>query len=315
MSRTTGALGKKTRVILDAVQSFVSPDNPVSVRYCLYRLISMGILESTTEYGNLNRLIMQARVRGDISDDCFVDNKRRTTVPSTWTSLQEYRQWCVEIYRRDYWEEQPNHVEVWLEKDTTSFIVDRTTREWGVPLRVSTGYFSRSFLYSIADELSDNIKPIYIFYIGDFDPSGLDIERCAREGNGLQGSRRREGLRDILLSQMAWTASDFDEQIHWQRIGIMKSDFDELPESAKVDVKQDGEDEDGAFKKGDPRGPAFMAEYGEFGAEVEALEVVQEGRLAQRVEDAIKRHIDFDIWNASIENEKRDRETLEQDAA
>lgn len=51
------------------------------------------------------------------------------------------------------------------------------TREYDVPLMVSRGYSSLSFLYSAAQSIQYEYKPAHIYYFGDYDPSGVDIPR------------------------------------------------------------------------------------------------------------------------------------------
>ena len=56
---------------------------------------------------------------------------------------------------------------------------------YDVPLMVSHGYASLSFLYSSAEEISALAVPTYIYHLGDFDPSGVNagekIEETLRE--------------------------------------------------------------------------------------------------------------------------------------
>jgi hypothetical protein len=278
----------------------------------MYTLLSMGLIKSTKEIGSVTTMCVNARISGTFDDECFVDNRRRVAQANTWSDLDEYREWCSRIYRRDCWQDQLRHIECWLEKDTTSFLVESTTKQWGIPLRVSTGYFSRPFLCRAARDIGDLIKPVTIVYIGDHDPTGLDIERAARRGNGSLGTQRREGLFDILEQKYDWDAERFYQQISWKRIGTTHPDFLALPNSAKVPIKQDKDDENGErLKRGDPRAAAYKEEYGEFGAEVEALEVHYPGLLAERVENEIKGVINFKLWEESEARETVDKEKLQ----
>ena len=49
--------------------------------------------------------------------------------------------------------------------------------EWDVPLMVTRGYPSLSFLHEAGQGLERTGKPAYIYYFGDYDPSGVDIPR------------------------------------------------------------------------------------------------------------------------------------------
>ncbi len=51
------------------------------------------------------------------------------------------------------------------------------TAEFDVPLMVSRGYSSLSYLHGAAMQISYINKPTYIYYFGDYDPSGRDIPR------------------------------------------------------------------------------------------------------------------------------------------
>ena len=46
-----------------------------------------------------------------------------------------------------------------------------------MPLMVSRGYSSLSYLHGAAMQIAEIDKPTYIYYFGDYDPSGRDIPR------------------------------------------------------------------------------------------------------------------------------------------
>jgi hypothetical protein len=81
----------------------------------------------------------------------------------------------AESYRRAIWDDQPAYVEVWCEKEALAGVIIEETAPYDVPLMVTRGYGSITYLHSAAHAyswLSDE-KPVF----GDHDPSGLDIER------------------------------------------------------------------------------------------------------------------------------------------
>ena len=297
------------RDLLDALRSFLNPEHPVSARYCGYHLLSMGVLQNTKQFHNLYRRMNRYRIDDKLDDECFTDNKRRVELPATWSGLSEFHSWRTLVYKRDHWENQPKHVEVWLEKDTTAFLVQDITNKYRAPLRISSGHFSRSFLYKAAKELSTVEKSTVVLYLGDFDPSGLDIERAAKRESSNQ-NEKKEGVSDILEARFGWAADRFDKQVDWIRIGVTERDFLALPDTAKVPIKEETEDADGNEKRSDSRAEAFRAKYGDFGAEVEALEVTRTGEVARRIEQAIKAHIDVNAWNKSAKKEKHEIKEL-----
>jgi hypothetical protein len=74
------------------------------------------------------------------------------------------------------------YVEIWLEKDALSGVLYPVTSEWDVPLMVTRGYSSLSFLHEAAEAITDQGKPAYIYYFGGHDPSGRDITRATEAG-------------------------------------------------------------------------------------------------------------------------------------
>jgi hypothetical protein len=80
-------------------------------------------------------------------------------------------------YRQALWASQHSYVEVWLEKDALAGVVVQETDPYDVPLLVTRGYASLSFLHSAAETIADVGKPTYVYYLGDHDPSGMDIPR------------------------------------------------------------------------------------------------------------------------------------------
>jgi hypothetical protein len=72
------------------------------------------------------------------------------------------------------------NVEIWLEKEALAGVLYEETDKWDVPLMVTRGYPSLSYLHSAAETIAGQArrgKTAHIYYFGDLDPSGLDIPR------------------------------------------------------------------------------------------------------------------------------------------
>lgn len=83
------------------------------------------------------------------------------------------------------------------------------TREWDVPLMVTRGYSSISYLHSAAETIAAKGCPTFFYYFGDYDPSGCDITRSVEEG-----IRRFAPGADITFERVAVTT----EQIRDMRL-------------------------------------------------------------------------------------------------
>ena len=79
------------------------------------------------------------------------------------------------------WDQQAEYVEVWCEKDAISGILREVTENWDVPLYVTRGYSSETFLYNAAETLKTCGKRAQIYYFGDLDPSGWNISQKIEE--------------------------------------------------------------------------------------------------------------------------------------
>lgn len=156
----------------------------MTVRQVFYQLVSLGVVAKTeAEYkGTVSRLLSKMRRRHTLPYDWIADNTRWMRKPNSYGSLQDMLERSHEFYRRELWANQDDYVEIWLEKDALSGVLYEVTEQWDVPLMVTRGYPSLSFLHSAAEQIADQGKPTSIYYFGDHDPSGKDIPRVVEEG-------------------------------------------------------------------------------------------------------------------------------------
>jgi hypothetical protein len=174
---------RRTRAELDHLQEtmrgLLEHNNPMTVRQVFYRMVSGGHIDKTeAEYKNtVGRLLVKMRRDGVIPFGWIADNTRFMRKPRTYSSLEQALRHTAQTYRRSVWDNQPVYVEVWTEKDALAGVLIEETRPWDVPLMVSRGFSSVSFLYEAAETIEDQGKPAYLYYFGDHDPSGVHIDR------------------------------------------------------------------------------------------------------------------------------------------
>jgi hypothetical protein len=152
---------------------------PMTVRQVFYQLVSRGVIQkSEAEYkSTVCRLLVEMRRDGAIPYGWIADNTRWMRKPNTYSSLASMLEHSQRTYRRALWDDQDSYVEIWLEKEALAGVLIDVTREWDVPLMVTRGYPSVSFLYSAGETFADLPCPCYIYYFGDHDPSGVDIDK------------------------------------------------------------------------------------------------------------------------------------------
>jgi hypothetical protein len=167
-----------------AMYSLLEADHPMTVRQVFYQLVSHGVIAKTEqEYKNtvVAQLTQMRRARR-LPFGWIADNTRWMRKPDTHRSLGDFLEDSQRFYRRALWNDQPVYVEIWLEKDALSGVVMQETAPWDVPLMVTRGYPSLSFLWSAAEMIAAHEKPAFLYYFGDHDPSGVDITRAVERG-------------------------------------------------------------------------------------------------------------------------------------
>lgn len=159
---------------------------PVSVRQAFYLAVSAGVIaKSEAEYKTVSRVLADARETGALPWGAVVDHTRTVSRPFTVGGLVEALEITRRTYRRSLWQGQPRRVEVWCEKRTLLGPLASVSDEWDVPLYPCSGYASRTFLHDAAEDISlaaEEGVETNVLYLGDHDPSGVDIERVVVAG-------------------------------------------------------------------------------------------------------------------------------------
>ena len=174
-------------LLCDSLIKLLTVERPMTVRQIFYRAVSSRLVEkSEGEYkATICRLLGKLRRDGRVPYDWIADFTRWMRKPNSYAGLRSALEHTQRIYRRDLWQNQDAYVEVWLEKDALSGVVYDVTEVYDVPLMVTRGYASMSFLHSAAEAILAKGKPTYLYYFGDYDPSGVNIpvtvERTLRE--------------------------------------------------------------------------------------------------------------------------------------
>jgi hypothetical protein len=185
MNHVSGACPtKRTRaemaVIRDTILDVIKDDPPMTVRQVFYQLVARGVIEKTEQQyqKTVIRLMTEMRLNGRLRYDWVVDMSRQVRVTQTFDNVQDAVRQTAEYYRRSALAQSDNYVEVWCEKDALAGVMWDVTSEYDVPLMVSRGMPSLTFLHGSAQEIKRAFrhgKRSYIYQFGDHDPSGVLI--------------------------------------------------------------------------------------------------------------------------------------------
>ena len=249
----------------------------MTLRQLFYRLVSNTIIKNTRgDYQKLSYVMTGAREREEIPFEWIVDRSRPEYTPNAWRNPFEYWTTVSREYRRDYWQEQTCHVEIWTEKDTLTGSIEPVTDELGVTVRVGRGFQSATRANEIAQRFAERNregKRVEVFYLGDHDPSGRCIE------DELRARVKRYGSGPFKMQRLA---------IH--RRDIQKFNLPPLQ-----------------IKLADSRAVAFYTKHGEQCVEVDAL---APSELRRRIRTAVTNIMDAESWNRAVAIEKVEHQSI-----
>ena len=131
----------------------------------------------------MQRELVKLRVAGELPFSWIADLWQRR--PRTFDGPEDALRETARLYRKSLWARADSRVEIWLEKDALAGVIVDVTAETDVPLMVTRGYPSLTFLASAADQIREAGHPTFVYHCGDYDPSGQDaarvVERKLRE--------------------------------------------------------------------------------------------------------------------------------------
>jgi hypothetical protein len=185
---------------LEGLWSIVEAMRPMTVRQVFYQATVRHIVEKTEQgYSKVQIALANMRRARAMPYDWIVDFTRWQRKPRTFRDVEHALEETARFYRKSLWAQAKSYVEIWLEKDALSGVILPVTSKYDVPLMVARGYASLSFLSESAEYMEAEKRPVYIYHLGDFDPSGVNA-----------GQKIEETLREL-----AQTA-----EIHFERIAV-----------------------------------------------------------------------------------------------
>lgn len=250
----------------------------LTLRQLYYQLVARDYIEnSQRSYKRLGSLVNDARLAGIVDWDMITDRARSTVSNSHWDNPGEIIDVAARQFAIDKWQEQPCHIEVMVEKDALSGVLQPVCSDLDIRFTANKGYPSASILYEMAKRLvrmARQGKEIWILHLGDHDPSGIDMTRDLID--------RFELLTRYIDFEVERLALNMDQVEQYQP-----------PENpAKVT---------------DSRYQAYLVEYGDSSWELDALEPAVLGSL---VRDFVLSKRDEDLWDKAFGIELKHRQDL-----
>jgi hypothetical protein len=273
-------LSEERKRRIEAAYEILEEIEPATVRAVCYQLFMQGLISSmskVSETQKVSRDLVLAREEGLVPWTWIVDETREAERVSQWRGLAEFGETVLRAYRKDFWRQQPVHIEVWSEKGTVRGTLAPVLNEFAITFRVMHGFGGASAVHDIAQETTYADKPFLVFYVGDYDPSGMFMsERDLPERLERYGGK-------VTIERLALTEED-----------ILDPD---LPGFSAHE------------KHKDPRYNWFLENYGDRCWELDAL---SPSILRERVRDAIKAQIEPVAWERCRKLEAEERKSLRE---
>jgi hypothetical protein len=259
----------------DAIFDIVAEIQPCSVRQGYYQAVVRAIIDKTeNDYDKVQTALVKLRRASRIPYGWITDGTRWRSKPTTYSSVQEALNRTAQLYRKALWDNVDAYVEVWLEKDALSGVVNRVTSEYDVGLHVARGFSSLTFLDASAEYIKEINKPTFIYHLGDHDPSGRNA-----------GEKIEQTLREMAPNA----------EIHFERLAVTTEQI----RAYNLPLRP--------TKTTDTRAKKFTDEPGEGSVDLDAL---HPDVLRRIVREAIERHLPRHQLEVLKVAEKSERELL-----
>jgi hypothetical protein len=237
---------------------------------------ALGTKNTERNYKWLGDLVSKARVGGMIDWRHITDRGRVTAGgDGGWDGPESMLRSAARGYTITKWDGQPEYLEVWVEKDALSEVIEQVAGRWDVTSFACKGSPSTSAMHDAALRLRAEErqgKKTTVIYLGDHDPTGIDISRDIQARLTLFWS-------DAVVDRIA---------LNWDQI------TDDLPPSP--------------VKVTDSRTSGYIEQFGT--DECWELDAMEPQALDALIEAAILTHLDTDLRQARIDQEERERAVL-----
>ena len=263
---------ERLEVINEIIEEYAAQGYRLTLRQLYYQLVSKDIIPNKkTEYAKLSHLLKNGRMAGVVDFEAIEDRIRVPKRPYWVTGISGALNDTIKQYRLNRQEGQDVYIECFSEKDAISNILYRITKYYHIYLVINRGYSSCTAMHD-AHKRFENHDNNVILYLGDHDPSGLDMIRDIKD-------RLEEFGSTLEVVPVALTTSQVRQ-------------YDPPPNPAKIT---------------DPRAKWYIQEYGNTSWEVDALEPdVLHSLLREQIESRIDMNMFYDI----LDQEREDIEEL-----
>lgn len=263
-------------VVSSICDEYAAEGYRMTLRQLYYQLVSRDIIANNQkEYAKLSSILVKGRMAGRVDWDIIEDRIRTPFIPYYVNNIRGAVDDTIDQYRLDRMEDQDVYIELWVEKDALSGVLRPITSYYHINLMVNRGYSSCSAMYYSAKRFKramDDSKECHLLYLGDHDPSGLDMVRDI-------GARLLEFEAEVKVDHLGLTSAQVRK-------------YNPPPNPVKFT---------------DSRADGYIKLFGKTSWEVDAL---NPKTLNTIIKGSINDLVDLDLFKAKVEREETDKEIL-----
>jgi hypothetical protein len=263
----------------------------LSLRQLYYQLVAKALIENTERsYKNIGNLVSDARLAGLIDWGMIKDRGREMIKNPHWGSTRDFIESVAPQYRFNLWRDQDVYVEVMVEKQALEGVLEPVCTRLDVPFTSNKGYSSSSAMYEASKRFlaaAEDDKECFVIYLGDHDPSGIDMSRDVEA--------RLDLFVKTTMNRMDEIGPNEPSAVTMKRVALNMAQVRELnpPENpAKIT---------------DSRADGYIKRFGVSSWELDAIEPRQ---LAQIVTTAVQEIMDVDKFNTNVREMEKGRAAL-----
>lgn len=271
------------------VDEYVEQNFMLTLRQLYYQMVARDIIENTVNsYKRLGSVITDARLAGLIDWSALEDRTRNLKGLRHYDGPEDAIDSVARNYAIDKWEDQKIRPELWVEKEALAGVIERAAVDNDLNYLSCRGYMSASEMYEAAQRIyrrrKNQHQQTVIIYLGDHDPSGLDMS-----DNDIPGRFK------IFFDK--WSVGSFTRRpFEIRRVAL---NFDQVTLYSPPP---------NPAKETDSRFAAYQEEFGDESWELDALPPTT---LLEIIQEAVGEFKDEALFEAKEAEEAADRSTLQ----
>jgi len=287
----TMKLQKKTLDLIEMAKGILQ-DNPMDLREIYYEAEAKQlIIASFKVYTQLKNALIKARKLLLIDPGLIetpYDRRPMTNPPEGYSAKKavQFLRRIHRLYQKNFWEDQENYIEVWVEKISLCKYFAPICRKYGVILIPCKGDQAISAIWEAKQRFDEKLtkdKKVKVLYFGDFNPSGVHAPIAIKK----------------TLEDWGTTGVEF------KRIALLFEDISKYnlpPNPTKKTTKKDR-----------TLAERFIEKYGaDYNVELDSLKAHAMDEFLYRIEDSINSEIDFKKQAKTYGNIVKVRERLKK---